>query len=140
MKFTRRSRTSPRPITNRRLKLAEKALQRERDKFPLLADWVAEQQPTPLGRLEHFQDAAVVREKMWRQHTADTWRRARRWLFILSECDRRKLIAEWNNSFCPKTSEYFADFISHRIPAANEEGKQSLQQMIDERRKQALKQ
>lgn len=122
MKFKKVPRTEPRPITKRRLKCAEKALQKERDKFPLLVDWVAEQQPTPIERLKGFQQGEISWEQSNRKYIADRWRRSRKYLYQLPAEERKKLIQEWNEHPClPKTHEYFGDFLCTRVPWIKEE-------------------
>ncbi|NEP56792.1 MAG: hypothetical protein F6K31_07170, partial [Symploca sp. SIO2G7] len=138
IKFSRRTRRIPRPITSRRLSAAERALKRQRDKYPLLSDWVAESQPTAEERLEHFQEVDIEREKSYRQWDARKWKQARAWLRTLPRQERLQLIHEWNQTRCPHTAAYFADFISQHIPAAKEEARRKLAAMVEAHREQKL--
>jgi hypothetical protein len=102
---------SARPLTPRRLRAAERALQRERGDRPLLARQIAEEQPTPEERIR----AIDAQQEAWwqtiRDHAAQTWRKARRLLFSLPEEERQSLLAQWQSGPLPGRSEYLADFV-----------------------------
>ena len=111
MRFIRLPRPAVRPINTRRIAAAERALQRERDKFPLLADWVAEQQPSAEERLDRFQTAEFSRQQGRRDVAAASWRRSRALLRLLPQETQGELLARWNKAACPGTSEYFSDAV-----------------------------
>jgi hypothetical protein len=127
MKFARHLRKkAPRPITNRRLRAAERRLEKDRTKFPLLSNWIAECQPTAIERLEKFQIAELERVCRKRQLTAKKWRESRALLRTLPYLQRQEIIKEWNNSGFPKTVEYFGDFLTSKIPGERERKHQEL--------------
>lgn len=92
----------------------------DRDKFPLLADWIAESQPTAIERLEKFQVQEMERLQRMRQLTAKIGRESRARLRTLPLEQRQEIIKEWNKSGMPKRAEYFADFITSKIPGGRE--------------------
>lgn len=122
MRFKRYRTRTPRPITPRRLSAAKRALQRERDKFPLLTDWVAQQQPTPEGRLDHFQSVEARRIESTRQNRADNWKRARRLLRLLPSEIRQAILDKWNNHSMPADPAYLGDLIWTTISHQVEDG------------------
>ena len=71
--FSRRAKYPPREITKRRLSAAERALKRERDKFPLFAHEIASEQPTPQGRCEMMDKCSEDTEVIWRAQKAPRW-------------------------------------------------------------------
>lgn len=139
MKFKKIPRRCPRPITPRRLKASQRALQKERDKFPLLSDWVAEQQPTPEQRLVKFQGWELEAEKKSRKYAALVWCRSIKILYSLPFEVRQELLKEWNESHLPKTHEYFAEFLTTCIPSAKEAALKRLEESIINRRQSILK-
>ncbi|BDA76069.1 hypothetical protein CAL7716_102350 (plasmid) [Calothrix sp. PCC 7716] len=94
----------------------------------MLSDWIAEQQPTPEGRLVKFQDSEIIAEKRNREYAASMWRHSRKILYSLSFQERQKLVAEWNKSHLPKTYEYFADFLANNIPSVKETALKELEE------------
>jgi hypothetical protein len=79
-----RHRPTPRGITPRRLIAAKTALRRERERFPLFADQVAEEQPTPDERIAHFDERLLNGDQGQRDLAAKHWRWARRQLADVS--------------------------------------------------------
>lgn len=111
IKFKRYPHHKPKGITSRKLKAQEKILKKEREKFPLLTDWIADQQPTAEEKILKQQQNAVNYFKKLRNHDAKTWIEARKKLRSLPKTEQLHLIEKWNNSGIPKSAEYFADFI-----------------------------
>lgn len=74
MRFRRRPKYPIRPITPRRVAISERKLKAERDRYPLLTDWITQQQPTAVERLENFQDCEAFRRQQWRNWDARTWK------------------------------------------------------------------
>jgi hypothetical protein len=98
-----------RPVTPRRLGAARRALAREADKvalFPELAPTM-----TPEARVEAFNAGFAQSSKEWRQHRAETWRRARRDLAALAPLTRLGLLRYWNQWSGPKSPEYFVTMV-----------------------------
>jgi hypothetical protein len=93
------------------LKIAERTLQKEREKFPLLQDWIAAQQPTPEERLETFQNREADRIQRERDYSAQTWRRARQLLRLLPPETKDRVLENWNTHHCPGDASYFADCV-----------------------------
>ncbi|NJM90011.1 MAG: hypothetical protein HC847_25550 [Hydrococcus sp. RU_2_2] len=96
---------------------AKRTLQKQRDKYPLLTDWIAQQQPTPEERILKADGSIVWQQQYWRDCDARCWRKWRARLYRLSLAERQFLLSEWNESLYPKTSGYFAGFCRRRIGA-----------------------
>ena len=105
----------PRPITPRRLQAATRALQRERDAYPLFAKEIVEEQTTPEDRIAQLEAEHVANWQRIRDHTARTWRAARRVLHSLPAGKQKELIDEWNAAPYPAGAAYFADFIWRKV-------------------------
>lgn len=108
-------RAEARPITNRRLQAARRALARERDACPLFADDIADEQPTPEERVRILDAEHVAWWQRIRDYNAQTWRAARRILNSLPAADRDRLYAEWQSAPYPGSASYFADFLYQRV-------------------------
>jgi hypothetical protein len=106
-------------ITPRRLAAAKRTLKKQRDKYPLLTDWIASQQPSPEERILKADQNIVWQQQYWRDSDARCWRKWRERLYRLHVSERQRLLDEWNESHYPKTSEYFADFCRTKIGAIN---------------------
>jgi hypothetical protein len=100
-----------RQITPRRLGAAKRALAREREHRPLLAQQIASEQPTPEQRIRDHDAQANAHWQHIRDHCAATWRSARSILFALPGAEREALLDEWNRSSLPGSAGYFADFM-----------------------------
>ncbi len=111
MKFRRQFRRILRPITGRRLSAARRALQREADKVALFP----ELQPTetPVQRIARLDADAEAHFQRLRDHTAATWRRARRAFRTLTPEQRDQVLARWNAPTWhpPHEARYLADLI-----------------------------
>ncbi len=132
IKFTKSPSRAPRPVTSRRLKASERTLIKQQEKFPLLADWIKESQPTAQERVDAFQSGREQQIHLWRQCEAATWKRARRWLRSVPLEQRIEIIADWNNRYYPRSASYFAEFISSRIPGHRQEAVARIEQMVAE--------
>lgn len=141
MKFNRYPHRSQyrRPVTKRRIAAAERALKREQDKFPLLGDWIASQQPTARERVEHFNDANAKRFQRRRDGIAETWRKARTELRKLPKAEQERLIAKWDASPQPKDAWYFADFLTQNIPGLKERELAEMEEEIKRRKEEKLR-
>lgn len=102
-------------ITKRRLSNSTRALQKEREKLPLLSDWVAEQQPTPEERINNFDKGLIEYQKKLRKYRAEKWREVRKILSCLSLEAKSTVLNYWNNSRIPKDPVYFLDLMSHKF-------------------------
>ena len=109
MKFDRSIKATRRPVTGRRLAAARRALQRQADKVALFPELAPTE--TPAERVDRFDADSVAMVLRWRQHTAQTWRRARRQLRALTPEQRAEVMAQWNNKWLPKQAHYLADII-----------------------------
>jgi hypothetical protein len=105
--------------TPRKLKSAERRLLKEREKYPLLVDWIAEQQPTAQEKVNAHLDGWQRWCQSTRNSTARQWREGRQLLRSLPAEDRDRFLDYWNNSGIPGDSCYFADalrrFMSGKI-------------------------
>ncbi len=111
MRFQRFPHHKARGITPRRLAASKRKLQKERDKFPLLKDWVAEQQPTPEERILTIDDATVDYFQNLRDDNAKSWRESRNIFYSLEPDLRKKIRKAWANSSYPGDGVYFKLFI-----------------------------
>ena len=116
MRFERQHRRVLRPITGRRLDgrrlgPARRALQREADKVALFP----ELQPTetPEQRIARLDADAAAHLQKIRDHTAATWRRARRALRTLTPTQLAEVMDRWHspNWHPPQQAHYPADLI-----------------------------
>jgi hypothetical protein len=105
--------------TPKKLKSAERRLKKERDKYPLLVDWITEQQPTAQARVDAHLDDWQRRCQSIRASTARQWRESRQLLRNLPAEDKARFLEYWNNSRIPGDASYFRDalrrFMSGKI-------------------------
>ncbi len=83
------------PRTVRRVKNAERAIQKERDNIPLFPELVRFKSADE--RLNHLDEVQIAYWKNIRDHLASTWRKFRRRLYGLPESDRQKFLSYWNS-------------------------------------------
>ncbi len=106
---------SPRPlspdVSPRRIRRAELALKRERERLPLFTEQVAGDQPTPQARVERMDEAASAYSQRLRDFNAAQWKQARQALRELPEDAMRYVLAMWSVSGCPGTAAYLLDFL-----------------------------
>lgn len=121
-------RAAARPLTERRLAAARRALQREREDCPLFADDIADEQPTAEERVQEIDAAQVAHWQRIRDYNARTWRAARRILNGLPVEERDRLRAEWQSAPYPASASYFADFLYQRT------GRSASREQADESR------
>lgn len=107
-------RADARPVTNRRLQAARRALLRERDACPLFAGDIAEEQPTPEERVRAMDAEHVAYWQRIRDYNARTWRSARRILCSLPAEEQDRLRAQWQAAPYPASASSFADFLWQR--------------------------
>jgi len=115
-------RSSPRPITTRRLSAAKRALQKERDNYPLFAEQVADEQPTPEERIRSHDEQNADHWQTIRDHRARVWRDARAVVDALPSDQRTALLDAWNRSTIPASAAYFADFVGRFLEADRRSG------------------
>ena len=111
MKFTRFPKHKSKGITNRRLANSERRLKKERDKYPLLSDWIAESQPTAEERIKAIDAGTEEYFQRLRNFNAKSWRESRKIFYSLPPEVRRALRKAWNQSNYPKDGTYFQYFI-----------------------------
>ena len=98
-----------RGVTPRRIAAAKRALQRERDKLPLFAELIAEEQPTPEARVQAYRKRTLDILADTRKRIAQDWLEIRN---VLREMpDRDELLKHWNNSHVPKYPWYMFGLI-----------------------------
>jgi hypothetical protein len=111
MKFTREIKNDIRPITRRRLAAARRALQRQADEVPLFPE--LQPNETPEERIARMDALAAAHLQSMRDHTAATWRRARRELRSLTPDQLAYVMARWNHPTWhpPHEAHYLADLV-----------------------------
>jgi len=112
-------RNEPRPVTKRRLAAARRALKKERDEHPLLAEQIAAEQPTPEERITAHEKESARHWQSIRDHRAAVWRRARAIVSGLPSEQRDALLNSWNRSTIPGNAAYFADFVQRFLSEAD---------------------
>lgn len=111
MKFQRSAFSkAPRAVTKRRVEAAKRSLQNERDKFPLLAEWIEQSQPTAEQRIERFDQSFLEWKKRMRNFQVCTWKRARKMLRELP-LEKQKMILTYWDEFPNHNAAYFADIV-----------------------------
>lgn len=101
--------TNAREITPRRIKCAEKALEREREQSGLFAGQL--KQPTPIERIKAFDQGFHDWQCERRRAHATTWKRARSLLRQQPPSTQANLLFAWSVCGQPKTSEWFIVFV-----------------------------
>lgn len=104
-------------VTNRRLAASERHLKKEREKFPLLADWVASQQPTAVERIEKLDKTKQTWAAYMRSTEAAKWKKARAILASLPLEKRQEFLDWWNSSGIPAQPSYLLDAIRRKLGA-----------------------
>lgn len=108
-------RLQPRGIAPRRLAAAKRALTKERQKRPLFADQIEEEQGSPEERIDRIDQSMIDYDQGHRDLAAKHWRQGRRMLKEVTEETRADLIERWNASSIPSTAAYFADFVRCKL-------------------------
>jgi hypothetical protein len=93
--------------TASKLRSAERRLKKEREKYPLLVDWIIEQQPTAEEKVDCQLDDWHKWCQEARNRQAQAWRKSRAILYGLTSRDRAKFLEYWNNSNFPGDPGYF---------------------------------
>jgi hypothetical protein len=109
MRFTRYPRLEPYEVTPRRLAAAGRAVQREKDRYPLFPELLTHQ--TAKERLEAI---ATSRAEWWqdmRDHQAKQWRRARKSLRSLPAGHRAAIARYWQICGYPGDPVYLLSII-----------------------------
>jgi hypothetical protein len=98
---------SRKEATASKLRSAERRLKKEREKYPLLVDWIIEQQPTAEEKVGRQLDDWHKWCQEARNRQAQGWRKSRAILYSLTSRDRAKFLEYWNNSNFPGDPGYF---------------------------------
>lgn len=116
--FTRHPRGAARPITPRRIKAAERALAQQVEKAGLFGEHIRQEQPTPLQRVEQFNEDSI---EFWREMRRDAvrrWRYVRARLRCLAPEDRASFKIRWNACTYPTDSASAKQMIDRWFPPA----------------------
>ena len=98
--------------TVRRVKNAERAIQKERDNIPLFPDLVRFKSADE--RLNHIDEVQIAYWQNIRDCDARTWRKFRRRLYGLPEADRQKFLDIWNaHVMIPGEAYYASDTLTN---------------------------
>jgi hypothetical protein len=98
---------SRKEVTASKLRSAERRLKKEREKYPLLVDWIIEQQPTAEEKVDCQLDDWHKWCQEARNRQAQAWRNSRAILYGLTSRERAKFLEYWNNSNFPGDPGYF---------------------------------
>ena len=114
MRFTRYSKGEPYEITPRKLAAARRAVQKEKDRYPLFPELLKHQ--TAEDRLASI---AAQREMWWqemRERQAQLWRKARQTLGDLPTGPRAAIKRYWEICGCPGDPVYLLTmFHNHKV-------------------------
>jgi hypothetical protein len=109
MRFTRYPKDEPYQITSRKLAAARRAVQKEKDRYPLFPELLKHQ--TAEERLASIADE---RARWWhemRNRHAELWRRARKALRDLPSGPRAAITRYWQICGCPGDPVYLLTII-----------------------------
>ena len=111
MRFTRYPRAESYQITPRKLAAARRAVQREKDRYPLFPELLTHQTAE-----QRIASIATSREEWWqnvRDHQAKQWRLARKSLHDLSPGPRAAITRYWQVCGFPGDPVYLLSIIHH---------------------------
>lgn len=111
MRFTKFPKHKSKGITKRRLANSERRLKKERDKFPLLSDWIAESQPTAEERIKAIDSGTEEYFQRLRDSHAQSWRESRKIFYSLPSETRQAVRRAWKESNYPGDGTYFKYFM-----------------------------
>lgn len=120
VKFSRAVRNTNKLVTPNRIRASKKALTKQLQAYPLLADHVAEELgiTTPedlelaaIARVNQIDKVSIEYWQRIRDHDASNWRRVRKILNLLPRETRDRVVEHWNASKLPKKAEYFLDYL-----------------------------
>jgi hypothetical protein len=98
--------------TASKLKSAKRRLLKEQEKYPLLVDWIIEQQPTPEEKVDRQLDSWQHWCQNMRDFQAQQWCKGRALLRSLPVAEQVRFLVYWNNSSIPSDSSYFCDALN----------------------------
>ena len=109
MKFAQQLSKTRRPVSARRLAHAARAVARDKESVALFPELAHHQ--TAAERIAAIDAENEDHFQRMRDHTAQTWRRARRTLRQLPPERRAEILAKWNQGYLPAHAHYLADLI-----------------------------
>lgn len=115
LKFPRMERDET--ISAARMRAAERAIDRQKQRLALFVDQT--EFKTPLERIDAIDSERCHYWQYLRDHRAATWRQWRSVVHSLPATQRDELLEAWAKCPLPKSSEYFATFVSKRLPGAD---------------------
>jgi hypothetical protein len=111
MKFVKAQRHGPFQDTSRKRSALARKQRKEREKFPLFSDVIAEGQPDA----DTVMELRAIQWDQWQQSYRDDraakWREARKRLATYGDNLRPRLRHLWNTSPYPKTPVYLLDML-----------------------------
>jgi len=109
--FIKKATQKPSP---QRLAAAKRTLKKQQDKYPLFADEIAANQPTPEERIKYYNECTIKRIKSMRRFEAQMWLKARAMLKNFTTDSRERFINYWNTQWSgPRTGTYLCELIRH---------------------------
>lgn len=107
MKFSRYPRYEPQSMSNRKVLAFQRKQEKERARYPLLADHVATEQHSLETEIERRTNRLNSIEAKMRANCAASWRRGRARYFSLDEATKSAIRDKWEKWTGPRTSTYF---------------------------------
>ncbi len=135
MRFTRFGRHQPINFNARRQAAFARKQQRERDRYPLFADHVANEQHTAAVELTRRQHRSDRLEATTRSMQARLWREKRAVYFSLSTEQRAEIRAKWLAWPGPTTAFYFAYIVDNASGEAARRAEASRAHTLEIRRR-----
>ncbi|WP_059414448.1 hypothetical protein [Cupriavidus basilensis] len=108
MRFTRTERYEPLIFNERRRNAFARKQQRERDRYPLFPDQVAQEQHSPSEEAARRQRQSDRYEQRMRDLSARVWRKSRAAFFAQPEEIKAEIRTKWATWTGPTTCTYFA--------------------------------
>ena len=113
MRFAHQISKTHRQVTARRLAHAARAVARDKESVALFPELAHHQ--TAAQRIAAIDAENEAHFQRMRDHTAQTWRRARRALRQLPVGLRAEILAKWNEGYLPAHAHYLADLIHNTM-------------------------
>lgn len=107
MKFSRYPRYEPLSMSNRKVLAFQRKQEKERARYPLLADHVAAEQHSLDTEVERRAGRLTNTEAKMRANCAASWRRSRARYFSLDEDTKAAVRDKWEKWTGPRTCTYF---------------------------------
>ncbi|WP_020201350.1 hypothetical protein [Cupriavidus sp. WS] len=111
MRFLRTERYEPLTFSARKQAAFARKQQRERNRYPLFTEHIAEEQHSPEEEFERRRRQSEMYEQRLRDFTAGVWRRARALYFAQPEAIRAAIQSKWQSWTGPASAVNFSYWV-----------------------------